>query len=105
MQKVFTDSVSHSLIYFFSHFFFFFVDLPENINNRWSLPIISNSLMTQEEQEQQVLMELSMILSTVKHINSNLVKLNEIASSPHNAQIIKQHIQLLNELMLQLHAR
>ncbi|KGQ92694.1 hypothetical protein MEW_03865 [Candida albicans P60002] len=58
--------------------------------------------MDEPSQQQQVLMELSMILLTVKHINSNLVKLNEIASSADNAQIIRQHIKLLNELMRQL---
>ncbi|RCK56503.1 hypothetical protein Cantr_06021 [Candida viswanathii] len=62
-----------------------------------------SSIITSEDQEsqeqQQILLELSMILSTVQQINSNLVKLIEVSKDPNNTQTIRANINTLNDLM------
>ena len=63
----------------------------------------SSLITTSEDQEnveqQQILMELTMILATVQEINSNLVKLIEVSKDPKNIQTIKSNIKILYDLM------
>lgn len=63
----------------------------------------SSLITTSEDQEnveqQQILMELTMILATVQEINGNLVKLIEVSKDPKNIQTIKSNIKILYDLM------
>ncbi|KAG4405668.1 MAG: hypothetical protein M5F18_07400 [Asgard group archaeon] len=63
----------------------------------------SSLITTPEDQEnveqQQILMELTMISATVQEINDNLVKLIEVSKDPKNIQRIKSNIKIIYELM------
>lgn len=62
-----------------------------------------SSHVTHEDQEsieqQQILMELTMILSTVQEINTNLTKLIDLSKDPQNIRTIQSNIELLYDLM------
>lgn len=61
------------------------------------------SHVTHEDQEsieqQQILMELTMILSTVQEINTNLIKIIDLSKDPQNIRTMQSNIKLLYELM------
>lgn len=63
----------------------------------------SSLITTPEDQEnveqQQILMELTIISATVQEINDNLVKLIEVSKDPKNIQRIKSNIKIIYELM------